>query len=132
MAAWLSPRNRQVPMASPTDSTPPSRFTPDAQPLAARVRHRVASTAIALDGTVRPRGETLAPHERQRVRTVRRRALRQVFREMGVAQRQFRRERGQAPVPAVRDAAAAFREAPSLTALVAVAASLETAGMLGW
>jgi hypothetical protein len=60
------------------------------------------------------------------------RALRRVFREMGRSQRTTRRQTGQAPSPVVREAAQAFREAPSLSALVLVATSLDEAGLLGW
>ena len=60
------------------------------------------------------------------------RALRRVFREMGRSQRTTRRQTGQAPSPVVREAAQAFREAPSLSALVLVATSLDEAGLLSW
>ncbi len=59
-------------------------------------------------------------------------ALRRVFRDMGRTQRTTRRQTGQAPSPIVREAARAFRRAPSLSALVLVAASLDEAGLLSW
>jgi hypothetical protein len=51
---------------------------------------------------------------------------------MGRTQRTARRQTGQAPSPVVREAALAFREAPSLSALVLVAASLDEVGLLSW
>jgi hypothetical protein len=51
---------------------------------------------------------------------------------MGRTQRSARRQTGQAPSPVVRDAARAFRQAPSLSALVLVAASLDEVGLLSW
>jgi hypothetical protein len=60
------------------------------------------------------------------------RALQQVFREMGRSQRAARRQAGLAPSPVVREAAQAFRRAPSFTALVGVAASLDEVGLLSW
>jgi hypothetical protein len=60
------------------------------------------------------------------------RALRRVFREMGRTQRTARRQTGQTPSPVVREAALAFRQAPSLSALVLVAASLDEVGLLAW
>jgi hypothetical protein len=67
------------------------------------------------------------PDDRQEVR-----ALRRVFRDMGRAQRTARHQSGQEPSPVVRDAARAFRRAPSLSALVLVAASLDEVGLLAW
>jgi hypothetical protein len=60
------------------------------------------------------------------------RALQRVFREMGRSQRAARRQAGLAPSPVVREAAQAFRRAPSFTALVGVAASLDEVGLLSW
>jgi hypothetical protein len=58
--------------------------------------------------------------------------MRRVFREMGQNQRQYRLQTSQPPYPVVRDAAIAFRRAPSLVTLVCVAASLDELGLLGW
>jgi hypothetical protein len=60
------------------------------------------------------------------------RALQRVFREMGRSQRAARRQAGLAPSPVVREAAHAFRRAPSFAALVGVAASLDEVGLLAW
>jgi hypothetical protein len=60
------------------------------------------------------------------------RALQRVFREMGRSQRAARHQAGLAPSPVVREAAQAFRRAPSFTALVGVAASLDEVGLLSW
>lgn len=115
----------------------PSQFpeTPSSpsRPLIERVRERVDKAAASLGAGGRPerRGvkaaQTLssgAPRET--------RALRRVFREMGRTQRTARRQSGQAPSPVVREAARAFRQAPSMSALVLVAASLDEVGLLSW
>jgi len=60
------------------------------------------------------------------------RALHQVFREMGRSQRATRRQAGLPPFPVVREAAHAFRRAPSFSSLVGVAASLDEVGLLSW
>jgi hypothetical protein len=57
-------------------------------------------------------------------------ALHRVFREMGRKQRATRRQAGLPPFPAVRDAALAFRRAPTFAALLGVAGSLEEVGLL--
>ncbi len=59
------------------------------------------------------------------------RALWRVFHDMGVTSRERRRETGAPPVPAVRDAAHAFRRAPNLANLEAVATLLDEHGLLG-
>lgn len=59
-------------------------------------------------------------------------ALRRVFRAMGRSQREARRQTGLPPFPEVRDAARAFRRAPSFAALVSVAACLDEVGLLPW
>ncbi|CAN5877600.1 hypothetical protein BH24GEM1_BH24GEM1_10100 [soil metagenome] len=99
------------------------------RPLVERVRERVDKAAASLGDKRRERRGTQtlgskAPREL--------RALRRVFREMGRTQRTARRQTGQAPSPVVRDAARAFRAAPSMSALVLVAASLDEVGLLSW
>ena len=109
-----------------TPSSPP-------RPLVERVRERVEKAEASLGEGRR--------HERRGVKAAptlgsgaprEMRALRRVFREMGRTQRTTRRQTGQAPSPVVREAARAFRQAPSMSALVVVAASLDEAGLLSW
>ena len=103
------------------------------RPLIERVRERVDKAAASLGPTGRSerRGAKSAPTLSSGVpREVR--ALRRVFRDMGRTQRTARRQTGQAPSPVVREAALAFQEAPSLSALVLVAASLDEVGLLSW
>jgi len=103
------------------------------RPLIERVRERVDQAAATQDRS--GRGERRGPAGRQASGTGAQgeiRALRRVFRDMGRSQRTTRRRTGQAPSPVVREAAQAFREAPSLPALVLVATSLDEAGLLGW
>jgi hypothetical protein len=118
-------------MATPPQS--PERSPSQARPLLERVRERVDKAAATLGegGRGERRGSktarTLGSAAPRQVR-----ALRRVFREMGRTQRSARRQTGQAPSPVVRKAALAFREAPSLPALVLVAASLDEIGLLSW
>lgn len=108
---------------------PPS---PDPRPIALRVQERVDAAAAILsahDGRARL-GHAPAPAVNRN--SLERRALDRVFREMGRNQRATRRETGQPPSPVVREAALAYRRAPSLPALVLVAASLDEAGLLAW
>jgi hypothetical protein len=55
-----------------------------------------------------------------------------VFNELAVTHRQFRLRSGQHASPALREAAQAFKESPSIPSLVAVAAFLEEDGLLEW
>jgi hypothetical protein len=111
----------------------PDSTSSSARPLVERVRERVDKAAASLSegGRRERRGAkaagTLGSGPPREVR-----ALRRVFREMGRTQRSARRQTGQAPSPVVRDAARAFRQAPSLPALVLVAASLDEVGLLSW
>jgi hypothetical protein len=102
------------------------------RPIIDRVRDRVAAAAASLAGPParsRPRRKP-APFATESPRELR--AMKQVFREMGRAQRATRLERGLEPSLAVREAALAFRHSPSLPALVQVAASLDEVGLLAW
>jgi hypothetical protein len=118
-------------MATPSESSEtPSSST---RPLVERVRERVDKAAATLG--------TAGRHERRGAKSAQTlssgpprevRALRRVFREMGRTQRTARRQTGQAPSPVVREAARAFRQAPSMSALVLVAASLDEVGLLSW
>jgi hypothetical protein len=117
----------------PTPPESPETSSSPARPLIERVRERVDRAAATLGqaGRGERRGskpvQTLGSAAPREVR-----ALRRVFREMGRTQRRARRQTGQSPSPVVRDAARAFREAPSLSALVLVAASLDEVGLLSW
>jgi hypothetical protein len=118
-------------MATPPESLETSSSS--VRPPIERVRERVDKAAASLGPTGRGerRGAKPAPTLSSGVpREVR--ALRRVFRDMGRTQRTARRQTGQAPSPVVREAARAFREAPSLSALVLVAASLDEVGLLSW
>jgi hypothetical protein len=57
-------------------------------------------------------------------------SLRRVFRDFGLSYRRYRSQTGARVPPGLRDAAYAFRAAPSLTSLVAVAAFLEKLDLL--
>jgi hypothetical protein len=117
-------------MATPPKSADTS--SSPARPLIERVRERVDKAAATLGqaGRSERRGKPALTLGSAGPREVR--ALRRVFREMGRTQRTARRQTGQAPSPVVREAARAFREAPSLSALVLVAASLDEVGLLSW
>jgi hypothetical protein len=110
-----------------TSSSPP-------RPLIERVRERVDKAAASLGegGRYERRGVKSAPTTLGSGAPREMRALRRVFREMGRTQRTARRQTGQAPSPVVREAARAFRQAPSMSALVLVAASLDEVGLLSW
>jgi hypothetical protein len=116
-------------------STTPQTFNGSSlpRPLIERVRERVDQAAATQGSTDRRERRGAAPRQGSAAGgqgDVR--ALRRVFREMGRSQRSTRRKTGQAPSPVVREAAQAFREAPSLSALVLVAASLDEVGLLSW
>ena len=57
-------------------------------------------------------------------------ALWAVFNNLGEARREQRKATGEKPLPGLREATLAFRRAPSMTALVAVAAYLDERGLL--
>ncbi len=113
-----------------------------AHPLAERVQARVAEVGLALDQRARasrprakrsasPRpatgsGTTAPVHSREAS------SLRRVFNELAITHRQFRLRSGQHASPALRDAARAFKEAPSFPTLVTVAAFLDEDGLLEW
>jgi hypothetical protein len=99
------------------------------------IHHADSADSSSLADRVRQRVEDANARLRQRRTTdaaASEPALRRVYRDMGRAQRAIRRRTGRAPVAAVRTAALAFAEAPSLAALVTVAASLEAVDLLGW
>jgi hypothetical protein len=122
-----------------------SSLSPDPiQPLADRVRARVAEIDSALDRRARasrpkakrarplraaslPSATPQVPAQSREVRS-----LRRVFHELAVTHRQYRTRTGDHVTPALRDAARAFQSAPSLPSLVVVAAFLEETGLLAW
>jgi hypothetical protein len=107
-----------------------------------RVQARVAEVGLALDRTGSSRRSS--KQRRQRSAAASRvtpqtpeaareaRSLRRVFLELGDAQRQHRLRTGQHASPALRDAAFAFKRAPSLTSLAVVAGLLDEVGILAW
>lgn len=116
-------------MATPRDSEP----SPSSRSLSDRVQEQVtAATSKPSAEKRRRRPANQLSRVSREERPEEARALRRVFREMGRSQRTARRQTGQPPFPGVRDAARAFRRAPSFTALVAVAASLDEVGLLSW
>jgi hypothetical protein len=109
---------------------PNTSGTPTPRPLSERVQERVITAAAHLPSDER-RGSKSGPRDGADIpRDVR--ALHRVFRDMGRSQRTARQQTGQAPSPVVREAALAFRRAPSLESLVLVAASLDEIGLLAW
>lgn len=59
-------------------------------------------------------------------------ALRVVYRDLGETHRRYRLRTGRAPTPALRAAARAFKQEPSLISLVPVAGFLDDLGLLEW
>jgi hypothetical protein len=124
--------------------TPPKTSGPagshEAGSLTDRVAARVIDARLALEqraGGSRPKARrgrpmtapalndpTAAGEQREAA------SLRRVFREMGISYRRYRRQTGGPVVPGLRDAAYRFREDPSLTSLVAVAAFLDELDLL--
>jgi len=118
-------------MSVPQNPPEPSSFP--ARPLGERVQERVAAAAASLASRRRgDRRRKLLTDFRGSANPTDLQALRRVFVDMGRDQRIARHQTGQAPSPVVRQAALAFRQAPSLSALVLVAASLEEIGLLSW
>jgi hypothetical protein len=127
---------------SPPSSSSPSAERP--QSLSDRVRARVAEVGLTLEERARAgrpkarrprksRAPTLLSVASQAPEMGREaRSLRRVFTEFGDAHRQYRLRTGQHTSPALREAAYAFKRAPSLTSLVVVAAFLDEDGLLEW
>lgn len=116
-------------------NSPGSSPSSSADTLTDRVRVRVAEAALALGKRTRrsPRSK-LSPDAklgapRQSGET---RSLRRVFKELAVTHREYRARTGRRASPALRDAARAFKEAPTLPSLVVVAAFLDEDGLLAW
>jgi len=90
--------------------------------LSDRVRDRVSAAEAALD-----RGAGSPARLSREVQ-----ALRTVFSDLGDTHRRYRRETGAPVSPALRSAAIAFRQEPSLISLLPVAAFLDELGLLPW
>ena len=109
-----------------------------AHPLADRVQARVAEVGQSLDQRARAsrprskRPKTQAASAPTPGAGREASSLRRVFNELAVTHRQFRLRSGQHASPALREAAQAFKESPSIPSLVAVAAFLEEDGLLEW
>jgi hypothetical protein len=113
---------------------PSAQRTPgaDLPSLTERVESHVAQTALTVkrgrrssSPLGRRAGRVPAPDAQQA-------ALRAVFRELGETHRAYRARTGQGGTPALRAAAHAFKRAPSLPALVTVAAFFDELGLLAW
>jgi hypothetical protein len=123
----------------PKKNQTPSGSSPNgsAHPLSERVQARVAEVGQALDQRARasrprskrPKVQATAPASGPGREAS---SLRRVFNELAVTHRQFRLRSGQHASPALREAAQAFKESPSIPSLVAVAAFLEEDGLLEW
>jgi hypothetical protein len=106
----------------------------DASTLTARVEQRVAEAGQALTRrrrATRPRNRSVASPAAP-VPMLERASLAAVFRELGDTHRRYRQRTGQSGTPALRAAARAFKDAPSLPALVTVATFLDELGLLAW
>jgi len=105
----------------------------EASTLAARVEQRVAEASQALarrHRATRPRTRSAAAAAP--APGLERASLAAVFRELGDTHRRYRHRTGQGGTPALRAAARAFKDAPSLQALVAVATFFDELGLLAW
>ena len=114
------------------------------QSLTARVKDRVAAASRALDRRAaasrpklrRPRkplpSASTPATPAEPVVSQEAASLRSVFRELGDTHRQYRRRTGQSATPALREAANAFKQAPTLTTLVGVATFFDELGILEW
>jgi len=109
--------------SSTADANPPS--------LTARAESHLAVTAQSVDRARRAR----LPRQRSPrtpPRDLQQAALREVFRQLGDTHRAYRARTGQGGSPELRAAARAFKRAPSVQSLVAVAAFLDELGLLAW
>jgi hypothetical protein len=126
---------------SPRQSTSTTGKLP--QSLTDRVQARVNDAGLAVDrraGASRPksrrsRPESSAPIQAAGSQTPQERekqSLRRVFHDLGHSYRRYRRRTGEPVRPALREAAYRFRQEPSLTSLVSVAAFLDELELLTW
>lgn len=129
----------QDPMPKKNSESSGSSPNGSAHLLADRVQARVAEVGVALDQRARASRPRVKRSRTEPVAgsgsaapTREASSLRRVFNELAVTHRQFRLRSGQHASPALREAARAFKEAPSLPSLVVVAAFLEEDGLLEW
>lgn len=127
----------------PDTSNGSPRPSSSSDPLTERVRNRLLLAGQSFDRRRRasrpksrrrklPKGLELVSSVEDNAEGRERACLRSVFREMGEAHRRYRTRTGVAGTPALRAAARAFKEAPSLGSLVPVAAHLDELGVLAW
>jgi hypothetical protein len=118
------------------------------QSLTDRVMARVNDAGLAVDrraGASRPKSRRSRPAQSdtppaavtaapsQTPEALReKQSLRRVFHDLGHSYRRYRRRTGAPVRPALREAAYKFREDPSLTSLVSVAAFLDELEILTW
>jgi hypothetical protein len=128
-------------MSAPTPQPDRPATAGASRPLVERVRDQVLLAHRALerrDGASRPRirrrsRERLNPSAGPPTPLSREvRALRRVFGDLGVVYRQYRRRTGEPVSVAIRTAANAFKQEPSLIALVPVAGFLDDLELLDW
>jgi hypothetical protein len=112
--------------------------------LTARVAARVTDAGLAVDrraSASRPKsrrsrpaatGTLQAPVSQTPEELRERQSLRRVFHDLGHSYRRYRRRTGEPVRPALREAAYKFRQEPSLTSLVSVAAFLDELEILTW
>jgi len=124
----LSSRHWWIYMPIPRDP----KASPASRSLNDRVQEQIDAATSKLSPNKRPRRHAERPALLGGNGPQELRALQRVFREMGRSQRAARRQAGLAPSSVVREAAQAFRRAPSFTTLVGVAASLDEVGLLSW
>ena len=123
------------------DHSPPAPSLPS---ITARVRERLIIAGLAFDrrlGASRPkarRPREVSPEappsaiEASPSDMRERACLRMVFRELGDTHRRYRARTALSGTPALRAAAYAFKQEPSLLSLVPVAAYLDEIGILAW
>jgi hypothetical protein len=124
----LSSRHWWIYMPIPRDP----KASPASRSLNDRVQEQIDAATSKLSPNKRSRRPAQRPALLAGAAPQELRALHRVFREMGRSQRAARRQAGLAPSSVVREAAQAFRRAPSFTTLVGVAASLDEVGLLSW
>jgi hypothetical protein len=130
----------------PNDTPRPSNSATGKPPqsLTDRVLARVTDAGLAVDrraGASRPKSRrsrpaasdsplTATPQTPEELRETQ--SLRRVFHDLGHSYRRYRRRTGEPVRPALREAAYKFRQEPSLTSLVSVAAFLDELEILSW
>jgi hypothetical protein len=137
----------------PNDTPRPSNSATGNPPqsLTDRVLARVTDAGLAVDrraGASRPKSRRPRPATSDSPLTAARQtstaasqtpeelretqSLRRVFHDLGHSYRRYRRRTGEPVRPALREAAYKFRQEPSLTSLVSVAAFLDELEILTW